>query len=151
MSLLYENKVLTTKPFQLSSIRQQLKDLVFITWKKLFQKEWILVEFACIEFPPALVNGLLVNFHLLFLLKPSSNKQFKNIWIIDQSYELMLVIGKTISNIFTTLVEFAYIELPHDMVMAFWSTFLFSSTEPHIKQTNNLYHWSEVQIKGSPN
>ena len=44
----------------------------------------------------------------------------------------MLVIGKTISNIFTTLVEFAYIELPHDMVMAFWSTFLFSSTEPHI-------------------
>ena len=25
------------------------------------------------------------------------------------------------------LEEFAYIELPHDMVMAFWSTFFFSS------------------------
>ena len=39
----------------------------------------------------------------------------------------MLGIGKTISNISTTLVKFAYIELPHDMVMAFWSTFFFSS------------------------
>ena len=36
---------------------------------------------------------------------------------------------KAISNISTTLVKFAYIELPHDMVMAFWSTFFFSSTQ----------------------
>ena len=41
----------------------------------------------------------------------------------------MLDIGKAISNISTTLVKFAYIELPHDMVMAFWSTFFFSSTQ----------------------